>query len=154
MPLRSGIRVSARLDAKVRQRQNETNRAESALRPAFVDHRFLNRRKRAVRRVDALDRYDMLPGSVSERHQAGRHRAVPHLIFYQLADHDRACSAIALAAADLRPFQILPVTNEVKQRHAGRQIGGNILIVKYELQHPLITYNFSLLTYCDGDLQK
>ena len=66
------------------------------------------------------------------------------------ARHDRETHA----AADLRPFQILPVTNEVKQRHAGRQIGGNILIVKYELQHPLITYNFSLLTYCDGDLQK
>ena len=77
----------------------------------------------------------MLACGVREGHQAGRHGAIFNFVANEFADKDSARSAVALPAADLGSLEVLVIANEIEHGRAGCGIGGNILIVKDEIQH-------------------
>ncbi len=129
------LRGADAVEAKPGQRHYETDRAKAALRAVLVDDCLLYRGKRSVGRVNAFDRDDVFPGRVGKRHQAGCHCAVSDRTVLQLADKYRTSSAVAFSTADLGPLKVFVIADEIEHRHAGRLVGGYILIVENELDH-------------------
>lgn len=111
------------------ERHHKANSAETTLCSAFVDHRLLNGSKRSVGWIDALDRNDMLARCVSERHKTRGHRAVADPVIREFSHEDRTGTAVTLAAADLRAFQVVPVADEVKHGDTRGIVGAYLLII-------------------------
>ena len=99
------------------------------MRTALIDHRLLDGSQRAIRRINAFDRDNMLARGVRERHQAGRHRSVTDLTFDQFADENGTSSAVTLSTADLSTLEILVIADEVEDGRASRQLRCDLFIV-------------------------
>ena len=102
---------------------------------AFVNHRLLDRCQTAIFGVDAFDSNDVFAGGVGEWHQTRGHCAIFDVVRDKFADQNSASSAVAFAATDFRSLEIFVITHKIKHRRAGRLIGRDVLVVKYEFNH-------------------
>src|SRR4029079_17924375 len=87
-------------------REHDAVQAEAAVPRLLVDERLLDR-MRAFRRAEAFERDDLGAGDGADWRHAGAHGAA--------ANDGRARSALAEAAAELRPAQAEIVAEDVEQ---------------------------------------